>query len=93
MIRASRPAQLPSAPVVQIEAVRIVEERSEPTRMPRIWTVPALVAWTHLGRMMWYRAHRAGRLRGYRLGGRLVFLEADVIAFLHAEGVPLGGEL
>jgi len=67
----------------------VIEERTEATKVPRLWSVKAIAARWCLSRMQVYRAHRAGRLHGYRVLGTLRFLESDVLALLLQEGVPV----
>ena len=78
------------AQVVELRVGRVIEERTEPTRVPRLWSARAISSRWELSRMQVYRAHRNRRLPGYRVLGTLRFLEEDVIALLREEGVPVG---
>ncbi len=77
------------APVVELAAVRVIEERPEPMRVPRLFGPRTLSARFDVSRMCIYRLHKAGKLRGVRVAGVLRFLESDVLDFLRAEGVPV----
>ena len=79
---------------MRLEAVRIVEERPEPTRMPRLWSAKVLAERFCVSFMTLYRAYREGHLPGYHLTDSdrsLRFLEADVLAWLGTKGIPING--
>jgi len=75
--------------VVELRVGRVIEEQADATLVPRLWSVKAIAARWCLSRMQVYRAHRAGRLPGYRVLGTLRFLEDDVLGLLAKDGVPL----
>ncbi len=72
-------------------AMRVVEERTEATAVPRLWSVKAIAQRWNISRMQVYRAHYRGRLPGYRVLGTLRFMESDLLRLLREEGVPAGG--
>lgn len=94
---AGEPHLITPSRVVSLPATRLVEEGehfakilAEATSVPVLWSTRSLSGRFHISRASIYKAHAAGRLRGVRLLGTLRFLEADVLALLRAEGVPLG---
>ncbi|MBI4240258.1 MAG: hypothetical protein HY613_00960 [Candidatus Rokubacteria bacterium] len=79
--------------MVDLPVGRVIEEIADATMVPRLWSAKAIAARWNLNRMQVYRAHRGGRLPGYRVLGTLRFLERDVLALLREEGVPVGREI
>ena len=92
MIRARLPRRLSGereSPVAELRVARLIEERPEPMRVPRLWSTRALSEHWGVHRLTIYRAFQAGRLPGYRVLGCLRFLESDVLSLLHQAGVPV----
>ena len=79
------------APTVDLPVAHLVHEPADATRVPRLWSVRSIASRWNVSRMQIYRAHRNGRLRGYRVLGTLRFLEEDVLALLRHEGLPVSG--
>ena len=67
--------------------VDIVEERTEPTKIPRLWSARSLSERWHISRALVYRLHAQGRIPGIRLLGVLRFREEDLLQLLRSEGV------
>lgn len=57
------------------------------TRLPELLTVEDVAAYLHCSTTHVYRAARSGALRHYRVGSRLTFTEAQVIAYLESQAV------
>lgn len=75
---------------VDLAVARIIEESKDGPCVPRFYSARGLASRWDCARMSIYRLHRAGRLTGYRIAGKLCFLESDVLRFLQEEGVPTG---
>lgn len=74
-----------------LPVARLIHEATDQTRVPRLWSAKAIASHWNMSRMHVYRAHRVGRLKGYRVLGTLRFLEDDVLGLLRAEGLPVEG--
>lgn len=72
--------------------LRIVDERTTPTRVPRLWSARSLADRWHISRTLVYKLHSLGRLTGIRLFGVLRFREEDVLDLLRREGINVDGD-
>ena len=83
------PSAMDTLSTVQLRIVRVIEERSQATQIPRLWSTRALAARLSVHRLTIYRAHRKGRLPGVRVLGCLRFTEEAVVRLLREEGVEI----
>lgn len=66
--------------------IRIVHERPEATKVPRLWSVRSLAARFDISRRQLYRAVQSGRLPCIRILGCVRVLEEDVLRLLEMVG-------
>ena len=78
--------------VIELDVARLIDERTDTTRVPRLFGPRTLAARFDLSRMTLYRLHKEGKLRGVRVAGVLRFTETDVLNFLRAEGLEVEGD-
>lgn len=74
--------------LVRLEAARIVEERADPPRVPRLYSVCTIAGLGDCPQIHVRRAIRDGRLRAYMVAGTVRILEEDLLRFLVSEGLP-----
>jgi len=84
--------------MVRVEAVRVIEQMPLDTCVPRLWSARALASRWGVSRQLFFKLHRLGRLRGFRIQssspngkGALRFAEEDVVALLNDGRTPTQG--
>jgi len=70
-----------------VGSVCVSEEKTPPTKVPRLWSARSLSERWHISRALVYRLHQQGKLRGVRLLGVLRFREDDILELLKHEGL------